>query len=151
MVIEPRSIESHGALLRAAASASRAGDRRAAIAALRSAVDLAPDDRTAHRRLAAAYAVAGDRRRARAEYDRFVARLESTGRLDVAMIERDYAAAILAPAAAPDLTAARAASGLTAEQVLALRRVGVAIVAIGATVAAMLAAGAQIFAGGGLL
>jgi anti-sigma-K factor RskA len=42
-------------------------------------------------------------------------------------------------------------SGLTADQAFALWRVGIAVVAIAATVAAMLAAGAQIFASGGPL
>ena len=137
-------------LLRAAAGATRAGDRRTAIATLRTAVDLAPDDRTAHRRLAAACAVAGDHQGARTEYDRFVARLEACGSLDGAADEREYAAALLAPSA-PLLSAVPASRRLTAEQAFALRRIGVAIVAIAATVTAMVAAGAQIFASGGPL
>ncbi|HEV2009490.1 MAG TPA: hypothetical protein VGS17_00495 [Candidatus Limnocylindria bacterium] len=130
------------ALLSGAATLSRAGNRVAATAALTSAVALAPDDLTAHRRLAAAYAVAGDRESARTEYDRFISRLDGRGSFDAAAIERSYAAVLLAPPAAP-------AHGLTAEQLVALRRVGVALIAIAATLAAMFAAGAQIFASGG--
>ena len=146
-MIEPRTVNELAVLLRTAADASRAGDRRAAIAALRTAVALAPDDRTAHRRLAAACAVDGDTRSARSEYDRFVARLESGGSFEGASIERKYAAALLI---APHVASAPA-SRLTAEQAFALRRVAVAIVAIAATVTAMIAAGAQIFASGGPL
>lgn len=138
------------ALLDGAAALTRSGNRIAAIAALLSAVDLAPDDRTAHRRLAAAYAVAGDTSSARREYDRFIARLESRGQLDSAQIERTYAAVALAPRAAAPLPAP-AQHRLTSDQAFALRRIGVAIVAIAATVTAMLVAGAQIFASGGPL
>jgi hypothetical protein len=69
------------------------------------------------------------------------------------MIERSYAAVLLAPVVRPRAIAASgpATRHLTADQSVALRRVGVAVVAIAATVAAMLAAGAQIFASGGSL
>ena len=140
------------ALLNGAATLTRAGNRVAAIAALLSAVGLAPGDLTAHRRLAAAYAVAGDRGSARGEYDRFIDRLESDGAFDTAAIERSYAAALLAPRSiAPLAIVAPAQRRLTTDQAFALRRLGVAIVTIAATVTAMVAAGAQIFASGGPL
>ncbi len=143
---ERASADELAELLRGALSLSRSGNRVAAIAALLSATGLAPDDLTAHRRLAAAYAVAGDPESARAEYDRFIARLEANGSSDAATVERTYAAVILPPAIA--LIAPRR---FTADQVVALRRVAVAFVAIAATLAAMFAAGAQIFASGGAL
>src|SRR4029077_6813092 len=89
--IEAQATDELGAWLRTAATLSRAGDRTAAIAALGSAVRLAPDDPTAPRRLAAAYAIAGDGDRAHSEYDRFIARLEARGALDAAAVERSYA------------------------------------------------------------
>lgn len=139
-------------LLGGAATLSRAGNRIAAIAALISAVGLAPDDRTAHRRLAAAYAVAGDRDSARAEYGRFISRLEARGSFDAAVLERSYAAVALAPPAArPIALPAPAHRGLTKDQSFALRRVAVAVVAIAATLGAMFVAGTQIFASGGPL
>lgn len=151
-MIEPRTADELAALLSGATTLSRAGNRIAAIAALLSAVGLAPDDLTAHRRLAAAHAVAGDRDGARGEYDRFIARLEARGSFDAAVIERSYAAVLLAPRTiAPLPIAAPARPRLTADQAFALRRVGVAIIAIAATVTAMFAAGAQIFASGGPL
>lgn len=137
------------ALLAGAAMLSRSGNRTAAIATLLCAIDLAPDDRTAHRRLAAAYAVAGDRDGAGREYDRFVARLEARGSFDAASVERAYAAVVLAPPSR--LAIAAPARRLTADQAIALRRVGVAAAAIAATLAAMFAAGSQIFASGGPL
>ena len=140
------SADELAALLRGALSLSRSGNRIAAIAALVSATGLAPDDLTAHRRLAAAYAVGGDRESARAEYDRFIRYLEANGSSDAASVERAYAAVILPPSVA--LVAPRR---FTADQVVALRRVAVAFVAIAATLAAMFAAGAQIFASGGAL
>lgn len=145
-MIDPASADELAALLRGALSLSRSGNRVAAIAALLSATGLAPEDLTAHRRLAAAYAVAGDRESARAEYDRFIARLEARGSFDAAGVERVYAAVVLPPA-----IALVAAGRFTADQVVALRRVAVAFVAIAATLAAMFAAGAQIFASGGPL
>lgn len=151
-MIEAQATGELAALLHGAATLSRTGNRIAAIAALLSAVAVAPDDLTAHRRLAAAYAVAGDRDSARREYGRFIARLESRGAHDLATVERSYAAVLFAPG--PTVTAAIAAPArtrLTTDQAFALRRVGVAIVAIAATVTAMLAAGAQIFASGGPL
>ena len=141
---ERASADELAALLRGALSLSRSGNRIAAIAALVSATGLAPDDRTAHRRLAAAYAVAGDREGARAEYDRYIAHLEANGHFDAAGVERAYAAVVLPPA-----VALAAPQRFTADQVVALRRVAVACVAIAATLAAMFAAGAQIFASGG--
>jgi DNA-binding SARP family transcriptional activator len=152
VTIEPRTAGDLAALLNGAATLSRAGNRIAAIAALLTAVGLAPDDLTAHRRLAAAYAVAGDRDSARGEYDRFIARLEARGSSDLAVIERAYGATLLAPRALEARAiAVPVAHHLTTDQAFALRRVGVAIIAIAATVAAMLAAGAQIFASGGPL
>ena len=143
------------ALLNGAATLSRAGNRIAAIATLISAVDLVPDDRTAHRRLAAGYAVAGDRDSARAEYERFISRLEARGSLDAAALERGYAAAVLAPPEARSLALATPVHHrrlpLTRAQSFALWRVGVAIVAIATTLGAMFVAGAQIFASGGPL
>jgi DNA-binding SARP family transcriptional activator len=145
-VTERESADELAALLHGALSLSRSGNRVAAIAALTSATGLAPDDLTAHRRLAAAYAVAGDRDGARAEYDRFVARLEAKGSFDAASVERAYAAVVLPPA-----IALVAPQRFTADQIVALRRVAVAFVAIVATLAAMFAAGAQIFASAGAL
>jgi DNA-binding SARP family transcriptional activator len=140
------------ALLDRAVTLSRAGDRTAAIAALLSAVGQAPDDRTAHRRLAAAHAVAGDRASARAEYARFITRLEARGAFDAAVLERGYAAAQLASPATRTLDpTAPAHHQLTRDQWFALRRVAVAFVAIAATLGAMFVAGAQIFASGGTL
>ena len=147
-MIEQRTTDGLAELLRGAAILSHAGNRTAAIAALGSAVTLATDDLTAHRRLAAAYANAGEVDRARSEYDRFIARLEARGCLDAAAAERAYAAMLFARPAA---TAVAARRGLTEDQWVALRRVGVAVIAIAATMAAMLAAGAQIFASGGPL
>ncbi len=135
------------ALLRGAASLRRAGNRTAAIVTLVSAIGVAPDDLAAHRRLAAAYAVAGDGDQARSEYDRFIARLEARGSPDAATVEREYAAALFG--ARPIAISAPVRRRLTADQAFALRRVAVAVIAIAATVAAMLAAGAQIFASGG--
>jgi len=148
-LIEQRTTDDLAELLRGAATLTHAGNRTAAIAALGSAVGVAPDDLTAHRRLAAAYAIAGDAARARSEYDRFIARLESRGCPEAAAVERTYAATLFT--AAPSAIAAPAHRGLTADQAFALRRVAVAVIAIAATVAAMLAAGAQIFASGGPL
>jgi tetratricopeptide (TPR) repeat protein len=139
------------ALLCGAATLCRTGNRVAAIAALISAVGVAPDDLTAHRRLAAAYAVAGLRESARAEYDRFIARLEARSALDAAAVERSYAAVLLPPPSSARIAVGGSAHGLTAEQAAALRRVGVALIAIVATLVAMFAAGAQIFASGGPL
>jgi DNA-binding SARP family transcriptional activator len=139
------------ALLSDAATVRRAGDRDAAIAALSSAVGLAPDDLTAHRRLAAAHAVAGDVEAARREYDRFVTRLELRGLMGAAAMERSYARALLAPpppTPAPRASGSAAAHQLTPDQTVALRRIAVAVIAIAATLAAMFVAGVQIFAGG---
>ena len=144
------------ALLDGAATLSRAGNRLAAIAALLSAVGLAPNDRTAHRRLAAAYAVAGDRDSARSEYERFITRLEAHGSFDAAILERTYARVVLALPAArlvalPAPVRDRITPTLNRDRSFALRRVAVAVVAIAATFGAMFAAGAQIFASGGPL
>ena len=149
---EPRAADELAALLGSAATLSRNGDHVAAIAVLRSAVGLAPDDRTTHRRLAAAYAVAGDLDGARREYRRFVTRLELRRLRELAASERAYAAALLAsrPVESPSV-ATPVRQRLTADQAFALRRVAVATVAIAATVIAMLAAGAEIFARGGPL
>ena len=70
----------------------------------------------------------------------------------MAIVERSYATVLFAPrVAAPLPIAAPIQRRLTTDQAFALRRVAVAIVAIGATATAMLAAGAQIFASGGPL
>ncbi|HEX9494595.1 MAG TPA: hypothetical protein VGA38_02420 [Candidatus Limnocylindria bacterium] len=148
-MIEHQGGDELSALLNGAAMLSRAGNRIAAIAALLSAVAVAPTDLTAHRRLAAAYAVAGDRDGARAEYERFVARLEARGAFDAAVIERSYAAVVLAPRAIRPIAIAAPRRQLTADQSVAIRRLGVAVMAIATTLAAMLVAGAQIFASGG--
>ena len=149
-MIEGQTTDELAALLAGAATLSRSGNRTAAIAALASAVSLAPDDLTAHRRLAAGYAIAGNGDRARSEYDRFIARLEAGGYADAAAVERSYAAVLFN--SRPTVVAAPVhRGGLTADQAFALWRVGVAAIAIAATVAAMLAAGAQIFASGGPL
>lgn len=150
-MIDPRDTGDLAALLDGAARLSRAGNRVAAIAALLSAVAIAPHDRTAHRRLAAAYALAGDRDGARAEYDRFSSLLEAQGAFDAAALERAYAAAALGATARRSLPITPVLRGLTADQAFALRRVAVAVVAIAATVGAMFVAGAQIFASGGPL
>ncbi len=140
------------ALVDGAAILSRSGNRIAAIAALLSAVGVAPDDRTAHRRLAAAYAVAGDRDSALAEYTRFVTRLEARGAFDAAVLERTYASVLFAPPVTrPVAVAAPVHSRLTRDQSVALRRVAVAMLAVAVTFGAMFAAGAQIFASGGPL
>lgn len=148
-MIEQQTTAGLAELLRGAAILSHAGNRTAAIAALGSAVALAPDDLTAHRRLAAAYANAGDIDRARSEYERFVARLQARGCPDAAAAELAYAAMLFA--ARPTVPSVPARRGLTDDQWVALRRIGVAVVAIAATMAVMLAAGAQIFASGGPL
>ncbi len=151
-MVELQTTGELAALLDGAATLSRAGNRIAAIAALLSAVGMAPDDRTAHRRLAAAYAVAGDLGSARAEYARFITRLEARGSFDAAVLERTYANVLLAPPVArPVALPAPVRRRLTREQSFALRRVAVAVVAIAATLGAMFAAGAQIFASGGPL
>jgi len=148
-VIEQQPTAGLADLLRGAAVLSHAGNRTAAIAALSSAVTLDPDDLTAHRRLAAAYANAGELDRARSEYDRFVARLSARGCPDAAVAEQAYAAMLLP--VRPVVPAGPARRGLTQDQWVALMRVGVAVVAIAATMALMLAAGAQIFASSGPL
>jgi DNA-binding SARP family transcriptional activator len=148
-LIERQTTDDLAAMLGRATTSSRAGDHGAAIATLSSAVALAPDDRTAHRRLAAAYAVEGDLDGARREYLRFVTRLELRGSAQTAVVERSYAAALLAPRpVAPPVAPAPGHHELTADQALALRRVAVAVIAIAATVTAMIVAGAQIFASG---
>ena len=151
-MIERRASGELAALLDGAATLSRSGNRIAAIAALLSAVGLAPDDRTAHRRLAAAYAVAGDRDSARCEYERFITRLEARGSFDAAILERTYASVVLAPPAARQIgLPAPVKHRLTRDQSFALRRVAIAVIAIAATFGAMFAAGAQIFASAGPL
>lgn len=144
-----RPADDLAALLAGAATLARSGNRTAAIAALLCATDIAPDDLTAHRRLAAAYAIAGDRVGAGCEYDRFVARLEAHGSFAAASVERTYAATILA--APTPLAIAAPAHRFTPDQAIALRRVGVGVVAIAAMLAVMFAAGAEIFASGGPL
>jgi tetratricopeptide (TPR) repeat protein len=151
-LIESRTADDLGALLDDAATVSRAGDHGAAIAALSSAAALAPDDLKVHRRLAAAYAVAGDLEGARREYLRFVTRLALRGAMGAAATERSYAEALLIPRPATHIpTDAAPRHELTADQARALRRVAVAVIAIAATVTAMIVAGAQIFASAGAL
>ncbi len=154
-MVDLRTTGELAALLDGAATLSRAGNRIAAIATLLSAVGIAPDDRTAHRRLAAAYAVAGDRASARAEYARFITRLEGRGSFDAAVLERTYANVLLAPAVTRPIAllapAAPSHRHLTRDQSVALRRVAVAMLAVAVTFGAMFAAGAQIFASGGTL
>ncbi len=155
-MIELRASGELASLLDGAATLSRSGNRIAAIAALLSAVGLAPDDRTAHRRLAAAYAVAGDRDSARCEYERFITRLEARGSFDAAILERTYASVVLAPPAErqialPAPVRHRRTPALNRDQSFALRRVAIAVIAIAATFGAMFAAGAQIFASAGPL
>jgi DNA-binding SARP family transcriptional activator len=150
--IERRTTGEFEALLDGAATLSRSGNHIAAIAALLSAVDVAPDDRTAHRRLAAAYAVAGDPDSARTEYDRFVSRLEARGSVHAAAQERAYANALLPPPAARTrMLPTQVGPHLTRDQAVALTRVAVAIVAVAATLGAMFVAGSQIFAAAGPL
>jgi tetratricopeptide (TPR) repeat protein len=148
-LIEQRTADDLSALLRGAATLSRAGNRTAAIVTLVSAVGIAPDDLAAHRRLAAAFAIAGDGDQARSEYDRFIGRLQARGCPAAAAEEGEYASMLFG--ARPIAIAAPVRRRLTADQAFALRRVAVAVVAIAATAAAMLAAGAQIFASGGPL
>ncbi|HEX9268806.1 MAG TPA: hypothetical protein VF998_03080 [Candidatus Limnocylindria bacterium] len=137
-------------LLERAATFTRRGHRAAALEALRGAIEVAPDDLTAHRRYAAARALAGDIAGAAREYERYAVRADGRGDVDAARLERAYATELL-----PRLTAATTASrrrrGLhwprfTADQVFALRRVALAAVVIAATVAVMLIAGSQILA-----
>ncbi|MHB8630555.1 MAG: hypothetical protein ACYC9W_01335 [Candidatus Limnocylindria bacterium] len=151
-MIEPRASDELVALLSDAARSTRVGDRSAAIDALLTAVGIAPDDRTAHRRLAAAHAIAGDRDSAQREYDRLIARLEARDASDAAALERAYGAALLAPPPPGTVSIAAASTHhLTTDQAVALRRVGIALVAIAATVMAMFVAGTEIFATGGPL
>ena len=149
-MIESHTADDLGALLDDAVTVSRAGDHAAAIAALSSAAMLAPDDLKVHRRLAAAHAVAGDLDGARREYHRFITRLALRGSRSAAAIERSYAEALLVERPmAPATAGLPPRHELTADQARALRRVAVAVIAIAATVTAMLVAGAQIFASGG--
>jgi DNA-binding SARP family transcriptional activator len=140
-LIESHTADDLGALLDGAATVSRAGDHAAAVAALSSAAAFAPDDLKVHRRLAAAYAVAGDLQGARREYLRFVTRLALRGATDAAATERSYAEALLIPRPATHIpTDAAPRHELTEDQA-----------AIAATVTAMIVAGAQIFASAGAL
>jgi hypothetical protein len=151
-LIESHTADDLGALLDEAVTVSRAGDHGAAIATLSSAAALAPDDLKVHRRLAAAHAVAGDLDGARREYRRFITRLALRGSMRAAAIERSYAEALLVERPmAPATTDVPPRHELTEDQARALRRVAVAVIAIAATVTAMLVAGAQIFASGGAL
>lgn len=150
------------ALLSGAGLLLRAGNRVAAIAALWSAVGIDPCHRAAHRRLAAALANGGDVGGAVAEYERYFDALTMLGLSDRVAAERQYGHALLGdaiPLGIDTLTTAppRIGSGivtrshdhrLDADQSQALRRVAVAAVALVATFAAMLIAGAQIFAQG---
>lgn len=86
--------DAHGALqsLRdGAVRLTRASDRAGAIELLSEAVQIAPLDHPAHRRLAAAHANAGDVGAARAEYVRFVARALEQGDAGRAQLEIAYA------------------------------------------------------------
>jgi DNA-binding SARP family transcriptional activator len=74
-----------------AAALSRAGERAIAIDMLREATTLDPLDLSAHRRLAAALALAGDVGASAAEYDRFANAEIAAGDPDRAKLEASYA------------------------------------------------------------
>ncbi len=80
-----------GVLRDGAAALARAGERPAAIELLREAVGLDPLDLAAHRRLAAALALAGDVAGAAAEYDRFALAELAAGDPERARLEATYA------------------------------------------------------------
>ena len=94
------------ALLDGARTVSRDGNRVAAIALLWSAVAIAPTHLTAHRRLAAALANAGDRHAAADEYARFVEFALKARDVERARMELAYGLALLGPE--PALTGAAA-------------------------------------------
>ncbi len=83
--------------LRGGASAlARAGERPAEIALLREALQLAPRDVPAHRRLGAALALAGDTEGAVLEYRRFIEEAVAAGDVERAGLEARYAVDVLA-------------------------------------------------------
>lgn len=88
-----------------AAALARAGERSAAITLLRDAVELAPRDLPAHRRLGAALALAGDHEGAILEYGRFVDAAIAAGDVERASLEARYAHEMLP--ASRDLTSLR--------------------------------------------
>src|SRR5258708_5487230 len=102
---------------------SRAGNRIAAIAALLSAVPVAP----APRRLPGAYGAAGGRAGAPAECERLVGRPGARGACDGAVLGRPYGAAVLAPRAIRPTAIAAPRRQLPADQSVAIRRLGVAV------------------------
>jgi tetratricopeptide (TPR) repeat protein len=79
------------ALRDGATSLAKRGDRAAAIGLLSEAVNIAPGDLAAHRRLAAALANAGDSVAACAEYERFVDYVLAEGDSRRAWLELTYA------------------------------------------------------------
>lgn len=78
-------------LLDGGAALAKAGDRLTATALYREAVSLDRRDLTAHRRLAAALALAGDEAGAANEYVRYIAGAAAAGDLDRARLEAGYA------------------------------------------------------------
>jgi len=79
------------ALRDGATSVARRGDRTAAVGLLSEAVNIAPGDLAAHRRLAAALANSGDSVAACAEYERFVDYVLAEGDSRRAWLELTYA------------------------------------------------------------
>ncbi len=75
---------------------ARAGERPAEIALLRLAVQLAPRDLPAHRRLGAALALVGDTEGAVLEYRRFIEEAVAAGYVERAGLEARYAVEMLA-------------------------------------------------------
>lgn len=79
------------ALRDGAAALAKGGDRSLAIGLLQEAIALDPLDLAAHRRLAAAYALAGDVPAAASEYSRFSRAQQDAGDAERARIEAGYA------------------------------------------------------------
>ncbi|MDP9264550.1 MAG: tetratricopeptide repeat protein, partial [Chloroflexota bacterium] len=95
--------------LRAGAPAlAKAGERQGAITLLREAVQLAPCDLSAHRRLGAALALAGENDAAVVEYRRFIDEAVAAGDVERAKLEARYAREMLP--ASRDLTSLRDAA-----------------------------------------
>ena len=95
-------------LLDGGAALAKSGDRVTATALYREAVSLDPHDLTAHRRLAAALALAGDEAGATNEYVRYISGAVAAGDQDRARLEAGYALERM-PGNAAIATAARAA------------------------------------------
>src|ERR671935_2076284 len=92
-----------------AQSLARSNNRNEAIELLRDAVRLAPEDRTMHRRYAAALANAGNENDAIAEYARFVALALEKNDVERARLEVEYARETLVGARGIDALAERLA------------------------------------------